>query len=97
MFQLSAARRSSFKSWVPVMAIALTALVPAMARTSAAAAPVESPTPAAPIAHAAAPALPTEKPAIQVADEIIRRLRRLGINVNPARLPRPYDGEGELC
>ena len=34
---------------------------------------------------------------VQVADEIIRRLRRLGLNFNRARIPRPYDPEGELC
>ena len=39
----------------------------------------------------------TPAPTIQLADEIIRRLRRLGINFNRARVPRPYDPEGEIC
>ena len=39
----------------------------------------------------------TPAPTIQLADEIIRRLRRLGINFNRGRIPRPYDPSGELC
>jgi len=39
----------------------------------------------------------TPAPTIQLADEIIRRLRRLGINFNRARIPRPYDPDGEVC
>ena len=34
---------------------------------------------------------------VQVADEITRRLRRMGINIIPTRIDRPYDPEGELC
>jgi hypothetical protein len=34
---------------------------------------------------------------MQLADEIIRRLRRLGLNFSRTRLTRPYDPEGELC
>ena len=33
----------------------------------------------------------------QFADEIIRRLRRLGLYFNPGRLSRPYDPDGELA
>jgi hypothetical protein len=59
-------------------------------------------TPAGPV-HQAGPssaallaaASPTQE--IQLADEIIRRLRRLGLNFNRARIARPYDPAGELC
>jgi hypothetical protein len=34
---------------------------------------------------------------LQFADEITRRLRRIGLNFNRARLQRPYDPAGELC
>lgn len=34
---------------------------------------------------------------IQLADEITRRLRKMGINIMKTRLDRPYDGDGELC
>ena len=34
---------------------------------------------------------------MQLADEITRRLRRIGLNFNRARLPRPYDPAGEIC
>jgi hypothetical protein len=34
---------------------------------------------------------------IQVADEIVRRLRRLGINFSKTRLSHPYDPDGEIC
>jgi hypothetical protein len=33
----------------------------------------------------------------QYADEIIRRLRRLGLYFNPGRISRPYDPDGELA
>jgi hypothetical protein len=33
----------------------------------------------------------------QFADEIIRRLRRLGINWSKTRLSHPYGPEGDLC
>ena len=33
----------------------------------------------------------------QLADEITRRLRRIGLNFNRGRLPRPYDPDGEIC
>lgn len=33
----------------------------------------------------------------QVADEIIRRLRRLGINFSKTRILRPYDPDGYVC
>ena len=36
-------------------------------------------------------------PDIQLADEIIRRLRRIGLNFNRARIQRPYDPAGDLC
>ena len=50
------------------------------------------------VSQIAAQSTPAPTPSqIQVADEIIRRLRRLGINFNRARIPRPYDPEGELC
>jgi hypothetical protein len=44
---------------------------------------------------AAAPAQPQQE--LQFADEITRRLRRIGLNFNRARLQRPYDPAGELC
>ena len=34
---------------------------------------------------------------VQVADEIMRRLRRLGHNFDKDRIDRPYDGVGEIC
>ncbi|HVX87031.1 MAG TPA: hypothetical protein VH253_19760 [Phycisphaerae bacterium] len=34
---------------------------------------------------------------VQVADEIVRRLRRLGINFSKTRILNPYDPEGEVC
>ena len=59
---------------------------------------------AAPTSHAVTPSCTTigalsAKPAveIQLADEISRRLRRIGLNFNRARLPRPYDPAGEIC
>jgi hypothetical protein len=33
----------------------------------------------------------------QFADEIIRRLRRLGINYSRTRISHPYDPDGSLC
>jgi hypothetical protein len=45
----------------------------------------------------AASAKPWDQQGVQLADEIIRRLRRLGLNFNRARIQRPYDPEGELC
>jgi hypothetical protein len=33
----------------------------------------------------------------QLADEITRRLRRIGISFSPTRLPHPYDPAGEVC
>lgn len=38
---------------------------------------------------------PTQE--LQLADEITRRLRRIGLNFNRARIQRPYDPAGELC
>jgi hypothetical protein len=32
-----------------------------------------------------------------LADEITRRLRRMGINFSRTRLPHPYDPIGEVC
>ncbi len=32
-----------------------------------------------------------------LADEITRRLRRMGINFSRTRLPHPYDPVGEVC
>jgi hypothetical protein len=40
---------------------------------------------------------PDSKHEIQLADEITRRLRRIGLNFNRGRLQRPYDPAGELC
>lgn len=37
------------------------------------------------------------RPPVQLADEIVRRLRRLGINFSKSRLDRPYDPDGEIC
>ena len=34
---------------------------------------------------------------VQLADEITRRLRRMGINFSRTRLPHPYDPVGEVC
>jgi hypothetical protein len=34
---------------------------------------------------------------VQVADEVIRALRRLGLNFAPGHIDRPYDPKGELC
>ena len=64
-----------------------------MASASAASAPVT----AAPggVQSAKSSQAPGEQ--IQVADEIVRRLRRAGLNFNRLRLDRPYDPEGELC
>jgi hypothetical protein len=33
----------------------------------------------------------------QVADDIIRRLRRMGINFSKTRLSKPYGLEGDVC
>ena len=43
------------------------------------------------------PSLPAAGQGIQVADEIIRELRRLGLNFAHDRIDRPYDPKGELC
>jgi hypothetical protein len=51
----------------------------------------------------AAPVTPTvtsvtvEKAPVQLADEITRRLRRIGISFSRSRLPHPYDPLGEVC
>lgn len=34
---------------------------------------------------------------VQFADEITRRLRRMGINFSRTQLPHPYDPIGEVC
>ena len=34
---------------------------------------------------------------VQFADEITRRLRRIGISFTRTRLPHPYDPAGEIC
>jgi hypothetical protein len=34
---------------------------------------------------------------LQVADEITRRLRRIGVTFNRSRIPHPYDPAGEVC
>ena len=34
---------------------------------------------------------------VQLADEITRRLRRIGISFTRTRLPHPYDPAGEIC
>ena len=39
----------------------------------------------------------SEKPPILLADEILRRLRRLGLNFTKNRISHPYDPLGELC
>jgi hypothetical protein len=52
-------------------------------------------TPAVPTAIA--PAATAVRPPVQLADEIVRRLRRLGINFSKTRLDRPYDPDGEVC
>ncbi len=49
---------------------------------------------AQPALHAASPAAVQD---VQVAEEIIRELRRLGLNLVPDRIDRPYDPKGELC
>jgi hypothetical protein len=41
--------------------------------------------------------LTQENSPVQLADEITRRLRRMGINILKTRIDRPYDTEGELC
>ncbi len=38
-----------------------------------------------------------EVPGVQVADEIVRRLRRLGLNFTKTRLAQPYDPENNIC
>ncbi len=40
---------------------------------------------------------PRALPPIELADDIMRRLRRLGLNFNRNRIDRPYDPEGDLC
>jgi hypothetical protein len=42
-------------------------------------------------------AQPPENDTRQFADEIIRRLRRLGINWSKTRIHHPYDPAGDLC
>ncbi len=38
----------------------------------------------------------TQQP-VRVADETMRRLRRLGYHFDKSRIERPYDGVGEIC
>jgi hypothetical protein len=49
----------------------------------------------------AAPTIPTvssyRAAPVQLADEITRRLRRIGITFSRTRLPHPYDPAGEIC
>jgi hypothetical protein len=71
-------------SWVAV--IAITTFAAGAGRTAAANVP--SATPRVAVATAAPR---------QFADEITRRLRRMGINVIKTRLDNPYDSAGELC
>jgi hypothetical protein len=52
---------------------------------------------AAPAKTIAAISISTEKQPILLADEIIRRLRRLGLNFTKNRIAHPYDPFGELC
>lgn len=55
------------------------------------------------VAEVAAPAAAVEPQAEetpappQLADEITRRLRRMGINIIKTRLDHPYDPQGEVC
>jgi hypothetical protein len=51
----------------------------------------------APVAATARLAPASHAAPSQVADEIVRRLRRLGINFNKTRISNPYDPEGEVC
>ncbi len=43
-----------------------------------------------------ATAVPLGQPVL-LADEITRRLRRMGISFSHTRLPHPYDPVGEVC
>lgn len=63
------------------------------------AAPANTTLPAIPTASATTvlAATPLGQQELQFADEITRRLRRLGLNFNRARIQRPYDPAGELC
>ncbi|MGN6367943.1 MAG: hypothetical protein ACTHN5_06745 [Phycisphaerae bacterium] len=58
-------------------------------------------TSSAKIAAAATPATATitarHAHDVQLADEITRRLRRIGISFVRTRLPHPYDPAGEVC
>ena len=83
---------SGLSKWIGCMSVAglMISAVPAQASE--------------PVARAALAPTPAEREArspvngdVQVADEIIRRLRRLGWNFNHSRVNRPYDPEGELC
>jgi hypothetical protein len=40
---------------------------------------------------------PTQSQPTLMADEINRRLSRLGISFNRLRIPHPYDPAGEVC
>lgn len=53
-------------------------------------------TPVAPVA-AATTSTPAPAEGKLLADEIVRRLRRLGVNFVRTRLARPYDPLGEIC
>jgi hypothetical protein len=50
-----------------------------------------------PVLAAAEVAKPVAAQERQVADEITRRLRRMGINIIRTRMDHPYDPEGEVC
>jgi hypothetical protein len=43
------------------------------------------------------PAATEPQAPVQLADEIVRRLRRLGLNFTIGRIANPYDPIGEVC
>lgn len=81
-----------FRRFVSAFGLAL-----AMSLAGGAACKADAPVAAAPTEVQVS--LPVSQSAqnVQVADEIIRELRRLGLNVIPDRIDRPYDPKGELC
>ena len=75
----------------------LTLALPALFLALAARAPAARAAAAAPVSPIVAAPAPTAPPVRQLADEIIRRLRRMGINIIKTRIDHPYDPDGEHC